>query len=188
MSANLASFHEYSMNPILIHQVLDARIRPVFPEVGGQPPGADLAVSLNRGGAHDGRMRTPLECEWWLHTETVSGRLQASLWLSRRVGASRLPVAPASASSPHVTLTVTRPSFPEARPVVEASIAGIATLMKPTCWNRLPPRRATWSGAWRGLVVAYGAIALQPPGLEPGTFRPNAPWRQPPIPNKLPIN
>ncbi len=40
----------------------------------------------------------------------------------------RLPVVPASASPPHVTLTVTRPSSPEGRPVMEASIAGIAAL------------------------------------------------------------
>ena len=69
-----------------------------------------------------------LESGWWLRAETESGRLQASLWLSRRVGESRLPVVPASASPPHVTLTVTRTSSPEARPVMEANIAGIAGL------------------------------------------------------------
>ena len=65
---------------------------------------------------------------WWLRAETVTGRLHASLWLSRRVGESQLPVVPASASPPHVTLTVTRSSSLEVRPVMEASIAGIAAL------------------------------------------------------------
>ena len=63
-----------------------------------------------------------------LRAETVSGRLQASLWLSRRVGESQLPVVPAAAPPPHVTLTVTRSGSPEGRPVMEASIAGIAAL------------------------------------------------------------
>ncbi len=57
-----------------------------------------------------------------------SGRLQASLWLSRRVGESRLPLVPAPKSPPHVPLTVTRSGSPEARPVMKASIAGIAAL------------------------------------------------------------
>lgn len=69
-----------------------------------------------------------MESGWWLRAETVSGRLQASFWLSRRVGESQLPVVPAPASPPHVTLTVTRSGSPEGRPVMEASVAGIAAL------------------------------------------------------------
>ena len=85
-----------------------------------------------------------------LRAETVSRRLQASLWLSRRVGESQLPVVPAATAPPHVTLTVTRSGSPEGRPVMEASIAGIAALHDTDLLGQAPPRPATWSGASRG--------------------------------------
>ena len=44
------------------------------------------------------------------------------------VGESSLPVVPTAAAPAHVTLTVTRPRSPEGRPLMEASIAGIAAL------------------------------------------------------------
>ena len=101
-----------------------------------------------------------------LRAETVSGRLQASLWLSRRVGESQLPVVPAAAPPPHVTLTVTRSGSPEGRPVMEASIAGIAAL-GPHRLVGTGGRRGRRPGTVRGvgLAVAYGAIAVRCPPL-----------------------
>ena len=44
------------------------------------------------------------------------------------MGEAPLPLVPEPAAPPHVTLTVTRSGSPEARPVLEASVAGIAAL------------------------------------------------------------
>ena len=116
------------MNAVLIHRVLEAGSDRFSPKSDVDPQVLIWLYPLIAEGLATGDCVPLLESGWWLRAETVSGRLQASLWLSRRVGESRLPVVPASAAPPHVTLTVTRPSSPEGRPVMEASVAGIAAL------------------------------------------------------------
>ena len=116
------------MNAILIHRVVEAGSVRFSPKSEVDPQVLIWLYPLIAEGLATGDCVPLLESGWWLRAETVSGRLQASLWLSRRVGESRLPVVPDSASPPHVTLTVTRSSSPEARPVMGASIAGIASL------------------------------------------------------------
>ena len=119
---------KYTMTAILIHRVLGAESVRFSPKSEVDPQVLIWLYPLIAEGLATGDCVPLMESRWWLRAETVSGRLQASLWLSRRVGESRLPVVPASASPPHVALTVTRPGSPEARPVMEASIAGIASL------------------------------------------------------------
>ncbi len=116
------------MNPVLVHRVLEAgSVRfSLTSEVDRHV--LIWLYPLIAEGLATGACVPLLESGWWLRAETVSGRLQASLWLSRRVGDSRLPVVPTPASPPHVTLTVTRSGSSEARPITEASIAGIASL------------------------------------------------------------
>ena len=116
------------MKPVLIHRVLEAGSDRFSPKSDVDPQVLIWLYPLIAEGLATGDCVPLLESGWWLRAETVSGRLQASLWLSRRVGESRLPVVPASAAPPHVTLTVTRSGSPEGRPVMEASIAGIASL------------------------------------------------------------
>ena len=116
------------MNAILIHRILEAESVRFSPKSEVDPQVLIWLYPLIAEGLATGDCVPLMESGWWLRAETVSGRLQASLWLSRRVGESRLPVVPASASPPHVTLTVTRSVSPEGRPVMEASIAGIAAL------------------------------------------------------------
>ena len=117
------------MNAVLIHRTLEAESVRFSPKSEVDPQVLIWLDPLIAEGLATGDCVPLLESGWWLCAETVSERLQASLWLSRRVGESQLPVVPASPTAPtHVTLTVTRPSSPEARPVMEASIAGIAAL------------------------------------------------------------
>ena len=116
------------MKPVLIHRVLEAGSDRFFPKSEVDPQVLIWLYPLIAEGLATGDCVPLLESGWWLRAEIVSGRLQASLWLSRRVGESQLPVVPASAAPPHVTLTVIRPSSPEGRPLMEASIAGIAAL------------------------------------------------------------
>ncbi len=113
------------MNPVLIHRVLEAESVRFSPKSEVDPQVLIWLYPLIAEGFATGDCVPLFESGWWLRVETVSGRLQASLWLSRRVGESRLPVVPASASPPQVTLTVIRPSSPEGRPVMEASIAAL---------------------------------------------------------------
>ena len=116
------------MNAILIHRVLEAESVRYSPKSEVDPEVLIWLYPLIAEGLATGQCVPIMESGWWLRAETVSGRFQASLWLSRRVGESQLPVVPASASPPHVTLTVTRSGSPEGRPVMEASVAGIAAL------------------------------------------------------------
>ncbi len=116
------------MDKVLIHRVLEAESVRFSPKSEVEPQALIWLYRLIAERLATGACVPLLESGWWLRAETVSGRLQASLWLSRRVGDSQLPVVPVPASPPHVTLTVTRSSSPEARPVIEASIAGIASL------------------------------------------------------------
>ena len=116
------------MNAVLIHRILEAGADRLSPKSEVDPQVLIWLYPLIAQGLATGDCVPLLESGWWLRAETVDGRLQASLWLSRRLGESRLPVVPASAAPPHVTLTVIRPSSPEGRPVMEASVAGIAAL------------------------------------------------------------
>ena len=116
------------MNAILIHRVLEAESVRFSPKSEVDPEVLIWLYPLIAEGLATGDCVPIMESGWWLRAETVDGRLQASLWLSRRVGDSPLPVVPAPASPPHVTLTVTRSGSPEDRPVMETSIAGIAAL------------------------------------------------------------
>ena len=116
------------MNAVLIHRILEAESVRFSPRSEVDPQVLIWLYPLIAEGLATGDCVPLMESGWWLRAETVSGRLQASLWLSRRVGESRLPVVPAAAAPPHVTLTVIRPSSPEGRPLMEASIAGIAAL------------------------------------------------------------
>ncbi len=116
------------MNAVLIHRILEAESVRFSPKSEVDPQVLIWLYPLIAEGLATGECVPLMESGWWLRAETVSGRLQASLWLSRRVGESQLPVVPASALPPHVTLTVTRSGSPEGRPVMEASIAGIAAL------------------------------------------------------------
>ena len=116
------------MNPVLIHRVLEAGSVRFSPKSEVDPQVLIWLYPLIAEGIATGDCVSLMESGWWLRAETVSGRLQAALWLSRRVGDSQLPVVPPSTSPPHVTLTVTRSGSPEGRPVMEASIAGIAAL------------------------------------------------------------
>ena len=123
-----ASLGEYSMDELLIHRVLEAESVRFSPKSEVDPQVLLWLYPLIADGLATGECVPLLESGWWLRAETVSGRLHASLWVSRRVGDSRLPVVPVPASPPHVTLTVTRSSSPAGRPVMESSIAGIAFL------------------------------------------------------------
>ena len=116
------------MNAVLIHRVLEAESVRFSPKSEVDPDVLIWLYPLIAEGLATGECVPIMESGWWLRAETVSGRLQASLWLSRGVGESQLPVVPAAAAPPHVTLTVTRSGSPEGRPVMEASIAGILTL------------------------------------------------------------
>ena len=116
------------MNAILIHRVLEAGSVRFSPKSEVDPQVLIWLYPLIAEGLATGECVPIMESGWWLRAETVSGRLQASLWLSRRVGESQLPVVLASAAPPQVTLAVTRSGSPEGRPVIEASIAGIAAL------------------------------------------------------------
>ena len=116
------------MKPVLIHRVLEAESVRFSPKSEVDPQVLIWLYPLIAEGLATGECVPIMESGWWLRAETVSGRLQASLWLSRRVGESQLPVVPPSTAPPHVTLTVTRSGSPEGRPVMEASVAGIAAL------------------------------------------------------------
>ena len=116
------------MKAILIHRVLEAESVRFSPKSEVDPQVLIWLYPLIAEGLATGNCVPLMESGWWLRAETVSGRLQASLWLSRRVGKSQLPLIPAPAAPPHVTLTVTRSVSPEGRPVMEAGVAGIAAL------------------------------------------------------------
>ena len=116
------------MNAVLIHRILEAESVRFSPKSEVDPQVLIWLYPLIAEGLATGECVPVMESGWWLRAETVSGRLQASLWLSRRVGDSHLPVVPAAAAPPHVTLTVTRPGSPEGRPVMEANIAGIGAI------------------------------------------------------------
>ena len=116
------------MNAVLIHRVLETGSVRFSPKSEVDPHVLIWLYPLIAEGLATGNFVPLLESGWWLRAETVSGRLQAALWLSWRVGESSLPVVPVPASPPQVTLTVTRSGSPEARPVMEASIAGIAAI------------------------------------------------------------
>ena len=128
MSTSPASRCEYRRNPVLIHRVLEVGSVRRSPKSDVDPQVLIWLYPLIAQGLATGDCLPLLESGWWLRAETVSGRLQASHWLSRRVGEAPLPVVPEPAAPPHVTLTVTRSGSPEARPVLEASVAGIAAL------------------------------------------------------------
>ena len=134
MSTSPASRCEYRRNPVLIHRVLEAGSVRRSPKSDVDPQVLIWLWPLIAQGLATGDCVPLLESGWWLRADTVSGRLQASLWLSRRVGEAPLPVVPAAAAPPQVTLTVTRSGSPEARPVLEASVAGIAALEDAALW------------------------------------------------------
>ena len=116
------------MNAILIHRILEAESVRFSPKSEVDPQVLIWLYPMIAEGLATGECLPIMESGWWLRAETVSGRLQASLWLSRRVGDTQLPVVPAPAAPPQVTLTVTRSGSPEGRPVMETSAAGIAAL------------------------------------------------------------
>ena len=108
MSTSPARLPGAPMNAILIHRILEAESVRFSPKSEVDPQVLIWLYPLIVEGLATGECVPIMDSGWWLRAETVSGRLQASLWLSRRVGESRLPVVPASAAPPHVTLTVTR--------------------------------------------------------------------------------
>ena len=116
------------MNAILIHRILEAESDRSSPKSEVDPQVIVWLGPLIAQAVATGECLPLLETGWWLRAKTVSGRLHVSLWLSHCLGESSLPVVPAAAALPHVTLTVTRPSSPEGQPLMEASIVGIAAL------------------------------------------------------------
>ena len=105
------------MNAVLIHRILEAGADRCSPRSEVDPQVLIWLYPLIAEGLATGDCVPLMESGWWLPR---GNRVRTPPGVSLAV--------PAPAASPHVTLTVTRSGSPEGRPVMEASIAGIAAL------------------------------------------------------------
>ena len=79
MLTSPANLREYSMNPVLIHRVLEAGSVRFSLKSEVDPKVLIWLYPLIAEGLTTGDCVPVLESRWWLRPEIVSGRLQASL-------------------------------------------------------------------------------------------------------------